>query len=241
VSNVALASGALSINGAQIGASSSDGVSYTNADSSAIAKAAAINAASGLTGVTATVSKTEVSGIAASTFGVVNAGQVMINGVDIGAIGASQNAVERGVQTAAAINAKTSQTGVTATASTSTGALALTASDGRNITVSTTTAGGEATGLITTVTGAAYTSANINSTAAFKINGVEIAAYSAPSPGLSVATTQGATGITEVSDITFKDLTAGQSLTVNGLTYTAGTATVVAADVAAAFAGIAAA
>jgi len=238
VSNVALASGALSINGAQIGASSSDGVSYTNADSSAIAKAGAINAASGLTGVTATVSKTEVTGIAASTFGVVNAGQVMINGVDIGAIGASQNAVERGVQTAAAINAKTSQTGVTATASTSTGALALTAADGRNITVSTTTAGGEATGLITTVTGAAYTSANINSTAAFKINGVEIAAYSAPSPGLSVATTQGATGITEVSDITFKDLTAGQSLTVNGLTYTAGTATVAAADVAAAFAGI---
>jgi len=133
VSNVALAAGTLSINGAQIGASFSDGVSYTNADSSAIAKASAINAASGLTGVTATVSKTEVTGVAATTFTDVAAGQVMINGVDVGEIGASRNAVERGVQTAAAINAKTSQTGVTATASTSTGALALTAADGRTL------------------------------------------------------------------------------------------------------------
>ena len=237
VSNVALVAGTLSINGAQIGGSSTDGVSYTNADSSAIAKASAINAASGLTGVTATVSKTEVTGAAATTFADVAAGQVMINGVDVGAIGASRNAVERGVQTAAAINAKTSQTGVTATASTSTGALALTAADGRNITVSTTTAGGDATGLITTKTHSLPTSA---ATSAFKLNGVEVAAYTPPA-ALTVSRTTGTSSVTEASDITFGDLTAGQSVTVNGLTYTAGAATVTAANVAAAFASITAA
>ena len=237
VSNVALVAGTLSINGAQIGGSFSDGVSYTNADSSAIAKASAINAASGLTGVTATVSKTEVTGAAATTFADVAAGQVMINGVDVGAIGASRNAVERGVQTAAAINAKTSQTGVTATASTSTGALALTAADGRNITVSTTTAGGDATGLITTKTHSLPTSA---ATSAFKLNGVEVAAYTPPA-ALTVSRTTGTSSATEASDITFGDLTAGQSVTVNGLTYTAGAATVTAANVAAAFASITAA
>jgi flagellin len=235
VSNVALTAGTLSINGAQIGASATDGVSYTNADSSAIAKAAAINAASGLTGVTATVSKTEVTGVAASTFGDVAAGQVMINGVDIGVIGASQGAVERGVQTAAAINAKTSQTGVTATASSSTGALALTAADGRNITVSTTTEGGDATGLITTKTGSAATSA---ASSTFKLNGVEIGAY-APPADLTVTRTTGTSLATESSSITFGALTAGQSVTVNGLTYTAGSSTVAAVDVAAAFASIA--
>ena len=237
VSNVALVAGTLSINGAQIGGSFSDGVSYTNADSSAIAKASAINAASGLTGVTATVGKTEVTGAAATTFADVAAGQVMINGVDVGAIGASRNAVERGVQTAAAINAKTSQTGVTATASTSTGALALTAADGRNITVSTTTAGGDATGLITTKTHSLPTSA---ATSAFKLNGVEVAAYTPPA-ALTVSRTTGTSSVTEASDITFGDLTAGQSVTVNGLTYTAGAATVTAANVAAAFASITAA
>ena len=237
VSNVALVAGTLSINGAQIGGSFSDGVSYTNADSSAIAKASAINAASGLTGVTATVGKTEVTGAAATTFADVAAGQVMINGVDVGAIGASRNAVERGVQTAAAINAKTSQTGVTATASTSTGALALTAADGRNITVSTTTAGGDATGLITTKTHSLPTSA---ATSAFKLNGVEVAAYTPPA-ALTVTRTTGTSSVTEASDITFGDLTAGQSVTVNGLTYTAGAATVTAANVAAAFASITAA
>ncbi|NBS75846.1 MAG: hypothetical protein EBS66_20520 [Betaproteobacteria bacterium] len=67
VTNTALTAGALSINGAQIGASTADGVSYTNADASAIAKASAINAASGLTGVTATVGKTTITGVAATT------------------------------------------------------------------------------------------------------------------------------------------------------------------------------
>jgi flagellin len=241
VSNVALAAGTLSINGAQIGASATDGVSYTNADSSAIAKAGAINAASGLTGVTATVSKTEIEGVAATTWTDVAAGEVMINGVDIGVIGASRNAVERGVQTAAAINAKTSQTGVIAVASTSTGALSLSAADGRNITVSTTTAGGNATGLKTTVVGVAPT---IKNTSAFKINGVEIAAYNPPLPAVSfsktdgVAADTGVTAITESTTITFDALTAGQAITVGGLTFTAGSTGTTAEQTAAAFASI---
>ena len=74
---------------------------------------------------------------------------VMINGVDIGIIGAATGAVDRGTQVAAAINAKSSQTGVTATSNTTTGAVSLKAADGRNITISTTTAGAAETGLTT--------------------------------------------------------------------------------------------
>jgi flagellin len=176
VTNVALAEGALSINGAQISASIADGVSYTNADSSAIAKASAINAASGLTGVTATVGKTTVTGVAATAFADIAAGQVMINGVDIGAIGAGTNAIDRGTQTAAAINSKTSQTGVTASSNTSTGVVSLTAADGRNITVSTTTAGGTGTGLVTTTVGGAAATVGAVADGALKINGVAIGA-----------------------------------------------------------------
>jgi len=51
VTSAALASGDLSINGFAVAASSSDGVSYADSSSSAIAKANAINASSSLTGV----------------------------------------------------------------------------------------------------------------------------------------------------------------------------------------------
>jgi len=235
VSNVALAAGALSINGAQIGASTSDGVSYTNADSSAIAKASAINAASGLTGVTATVGKTTVAGVAATNFDDIAAGAVMINGVDMGAIGAGTNAIDRGTQTAAAINAKTSQTGVTAIANTSTGAVSLTAADGRNITVSTTAAGGAGTGLITTVVGNAPTSA---ATASFKLNGVDIPAVPVLA-GFSNTVTQGTSSSAETNAMTFGALAAGQTMTVNGLSFTAGASGTTDVQTAAAFASIA--
>jgi len=159
VPTTALAAGSLSINGALIGASASDGVSYLNADGSAIAKAAAINAASGLTGVTASVGATTHTGIVPTAFTLTALGDVLINGVDIGVIAASAatitgtqsqdvaNQVARGTQVAAAINTKTSQTGVTATSDTTTGIVTLTAVDGRNITVKTTAAGGAGTGL----------------------------------------------------------------------------------------------
>jgi flagellin len=146
VTAVALQAGELSINSTQIGLSVSDGISFVNADSSAIAKAAAINAASGLTGVTAVVGKTSIGGALATAFGATALGAVVINGVDLGVIAAGTNAVDRGTQTAAAVNAKASQTGVTATA-TNAGVVTLSAADGRNITVTTTQAGYDATGL----------------------------------------------------------------------------------------------
>jgi len=144
VGDVPLESGALSINGFVVGGASEDGVSSSGADASGIAVAAAINAISGKSGVTATVSKTTleghvVSSTAASGYGVtLHSGDVLINGVDIGEIEAANSAIGRGAQMAAAINAKSSQTGVVATFSTdalTAGAVTLTAADGRNIAI----------------------------------------------------------------------------------------------------------
>jgi flagellin len=148
----ALTAGSLSINGAQIGASVTDGVSYADAEGSAIAKAAAINAASGLTGVTAKVGKTTITSAAPTATATISAGAVIINGVDIGEIGATTSAIDRGTQIAAAINAKSSQTGVTATSNTAgsagdLGKVTLTAADGRNIVIKSTTGGIAGSGL----------------------------------------------------------------------------------------------
>jgi len=188
VPTTVLNNGDLSINNTQIGASVSDGVSYQSANASALAKAAAINAASGLTGVTATVGQTTVTALVAGDNSEIKAGDVFINGVAIGAIGAATGPVDRGTQTAAAINAKSSQTGVTATASTATGIVTLLAADGRNITVSSTVNGGNATGLKSTVTGSAPLGRDAASVAAGSliINGVTIAAVGTAATALSM-------------------------------------------------------
>ncbi len=144
-----IAAGTLAVNNQAIGATASDGVSSSFPKTSGIAIAAAINAISGATNVTATVSATTSAGVAVNTTftTALAAGAVTVNGVDIGAIAASTSAVGRGTQVAAAINAKTSQTGVTATVDTSTGAVALTAADGRNIVVGGSTGVSASTGL----------------------------------------------------------------------------------------------
>jgi len=67
-------------------------------------------------------------------------GDVLINGVDIGAVAIAGSAAERGGQMAAAINAISAQTGVTAGFDTGDGNVFLTAADGRNITVTTSSA-----------------------------------------------------------------------------------------------------
>ena len=157
VTSTALAAGDLSLNAYQVGASVSDGVSFANASASGIAKAAAINAVSGQSGVSATVSSTTHTGIAASTFVATAVGDVVLNGVDLGILGAVTAAGDRGTQTAAAVNAKTSQTGVTATV-TSAGLISLAAADGRNITVTTTAAGFTGTGLGATGATTTYSS-----------------------------------------------------------------------------------
>ena len=209
VSTSALAAGALSINGAQIGESQSDGVSYDFAAASAIAKASAINAASGLTGVTATVSSTKLAPAqAATSFKGTGANDILINGVDIGPIAATfatpngtqtqqeANAIARGTQVAAAINAKSSQTGVVAIAenvnftgadadtTTILGRVRLVAADGRNITVKTTNVGAAESGLApnstaTVKTGVAPTTFNGLELGKLEINGVQIGATTA--------------------------------------------------------------
>jgi flagellin len=138
VNTAALTSGGLTINGFNIGASTNDGVSYSNVTGSGIAKAAAINAVSGQSGVTATVGKTESTGVVStSQANGTLATDLKINGVAIDAISVTSGtgaAIVRGSQTAAAINSKSTLTGVTAV-SDNTGKVTMTAMDGRNILV----------------------------------------------------------------------------------------------------------
>lgn len=134
VTTGALLAGDLAINNFAISGSSSDGVSYDEASASAIAKANAINGSSSLTGVTATaLSNTKTSDAITGT-GAVSAGDLLINGVDIGALSATSSAADRAAQLVSAINAKTAQTGVSAAVGTTSGTVDLTAADGRNIT-----------------------------------------------------------------------------------------------------------
>ena len=176
-----LAAGALSINSQAVGSAPSDGVSNSYARTSGLAVAAAINAISGNTNVTATVSATTSAGVSVAASTALAAGAVLINGVDIGALSAASSGVGRGAQVAAAINLKSSQTGVTAVADTTTGAVKLTAADGRNIIVSGTTgatsAVGLGTGTVTYGTLAGGTALSVTtSTAAGQlfINGVDV-------------------------------------------------------------------
>ena len=141
-----MVSGDLTINGVQVGASlaTSDNVSYetTSGDraSSAIAKAAAINAVSAQSGVTATVNATSVNG---STMTVqASTGTITINGVTTASFATSGTDAGISRQTVVgAINNISSQTGVTAV---DTGdmihGVQLFAKDGRNITLTSTLA-----------------------------------------------------------------------------------------------------
>ena len=144
VGATALLDGSLSINGYAIGATQADGVSYpaSGSNASGLAVAAAINAASDLTKVSAQTNATTVQGIAATTAGAsaaITSGDIILNGVNLGAIEAGSadaaGQVKRGAAVTAAVNKITAQTGVTATFNTSTGAVALKAVDGRNITL----------------------------------------------------------------------------------------------------------
>jgi len=101
-------------------------------------------------GVVANNTLTTYGGTAVTTLTAITDGHVKINGVSIGAIGAAGTDAERGGQMAAAINAISSQTGVTAGFETTDGKVFLTAADGRNITVTTGSTGAPAaTGLDT--------------------------------------------------------------------------------------------
>jgi len=168
VGSTALMAGGLSINGFVVGAANADGVSLGDEASktSGIAVAGAINAVSGQSGVTATVQKTVVGGAGVTSTGygtAITSGQISINGVDIGAIAAAASKAARGAQMTAAINAKSSQTGVLAEFNTTTGAVTLTANDGRNINVGVAAA---TTAITSDVTGITHSAGNALATTA---------------------------------------------------------------------------
>lgn len=129
-----LAAGDLVINGVAVGASSSadDTSSVTLASSSAIAKAAAVNAVSDKSGVTAKVNANTVGG---ATIGAdASAATVVINGVSVNVTLSGSTASVRMQQMASAINAVAGQTGVRAEiAADQSGGINLVADDGRNI------------------------------------------------------------------------------------------------------------
>ena len=133
VANVALEAGDLLINGTDVGASTSG---------SAESKAIAINGVSDQTGVTATASTELISTNALLRNQALQAGDLLVNGVNIGAVAGNNNVVVQGESISNAINAVSNQTGIQATHNQSTGALTLTSTSGKNIVISSTTAPG---------------------------------------------------------------------------------------------------
>lgn len=108
-------------------------ISTYNGQSSAIAKAAAINSIKTKSAVTATALQNDISTAAAVVAGGLSSNDLIINGTAIAATSGITASDGNGALRAA-INAKTSSTGVTANVNTS-GYLVLSAGDGRNITV----------------------------------------------------------------------------------------------------------
>lgn len=134
---VAMAAGDLVINGIAVGASSGvdDAFSSFDQDKSAIAKAAAINNVSDITGITAEVGSTSISGSSGFSAGGNSTGNIAINGVTIAIATDATLSDEANLQNITnLINEKSGQTGVVAefNGRANTG-ISLTAADGRNI------------------------------------------------------------------------------------------------------------
>ena len=142
--------------GITIGTLANDGVSTVagaaSGATSTLAIANAINLISHSTNVTASA-KTQITSTAISASTALTAGDLKINGVDIGALAATTGATanqDRNSQLIVAINAKSGSTGVIATAASGT-TYTLTAADGRNIDLTSTSATSNVTN--TTLTG----------------------------------------------------------------------------------------
>jgi flagellin len=137
--NSAFTDGSITLNGVAVGASSTttDNLSFAQNASSAIAKAAAINAVSSQSGVFATVGQTVAAG---AVMGAATAGDstsLVVNGVTTATIQLTGTKETDRESIAAAINAISGQTGVTATNSQDDNhGVSMTAADGRNITIS---------------------------------------------------------------------------------------------------------
>lgn len=112
-----------SINGLTI-----NGTAIASSATTSKGKVDAINAISGTTGVTAAQSGNfRVSATAASAAGNLAAGDITINGVQIGSVAAGTDGATQSAAVAVAINAKSAETGVTATVGTGTNGAAVSA------------------------------------------------------------------------------------------------------------------
>ncbi len=181
VSGTALASGDLTINGVNVGAST---------DGSADSIVNAINSVTNQTSVTATAASSIVASNAPTGKVSLVSGDLVINGTNIGAVTGSYNLATQGAAIATAINLKTATTGVTASANTTTGALTLSSSIGETIAITTnnTTAGAarveNATGL--ELSASATFATSTQTLAATKGNSVATFAYANYSLGEEV-------------------------------------------------------
>ena len=179
-----LAAGDLTLNGIQVG-NSVAGAKPGQTTNSAVQMAAAINAVSAQSGITATAVPTTLTGSAATSFAALpSAANLTINGVAVGNIAAGADAIGEGANIAAALNLVSSQSGVTATANASTGQVTLTAADGSDIAIGSgfTAANSGLTGTSeTTATGAAATAfvAIAANTQGLTVNGVQVGAVAA--------------------------------------------------------------
>lgn len=128
-----LVTGALAVigNGGDLASAGLAPTAY-NGESSAIAKAVAIDAIRSQSGVTATARPNIVTGATSVSSGTISSGDIYINGVNIGA--ATVTASDSTGALVTAINSQSSSTGVMASKDTE-GKLVLTATDGRNITI----------------------------------------------------------------------------------------------------------
>ncbi len=184
------------INGTTIGASNATSTPGVSA-SSAYAKAAAINAQTSLTSVTATAftttdsSQGAVTGTAtpvttATANSATSSGQLWINGVAVGSISASSTELGQIQNAANAINAVSAQSGVTAIADASSGKLVLNAADGRDIQIATDSAA-DAT-VVTSATG-------LTADAVGNLTTSELADGDLATSGASAATYTGSKGL----------------------------------------------
>ncbi len=130
VSGTALTSGQLTVNGIDVGISTSG---------SAEAMATSINSVTNQTGVTATGLTTIASAVTNPLLRnqTLQSGDLVINGIVIGAASGSSNVATQGANVAAAINLASAQTGVSAAVNGGTGALTLTSNTGKTIDITT--------------------------------------------------------------------------------------------------------
>lgn len=134
--NQTFGAGDITINGVNVGASlsTSDTASNTGNDYSAISKAAAINAVSSQTGVTATANPNTITGQAlGATATAGHTATLTLNGVDMSTFTTGSDKTTNRDSFINLVNSYTGQTGVTASIDQATGGITLTAADGRNI------------------------------------------------------------------------------------------------------------